>query len=74
MFHTFTSIGKRGRRGAGDLKGCSRLKGCSDHIVVPIPQAYPRHLTLLRPKNREFCKLVNKLKGEKFEPVVVVEV
>ena len=68
MFHTFTSIGKRGRRGAGGLKGCS------DHIVVPIPQAYPRHLTLLRPKNREFCNLVNKLKGEKFEPVVVVEV
>ena len=72
MFHTFTSIGKRGRRGGGG--GGGRLKGCSDHIVVPIPQANPRHLTLVRPKNREFCNLVNKLKGEKFEPVVVVEV
>ena len=55
-------------------EGAGGLKGCSDHIVVPIPQAYPRHFTLLRPKNREFCNLVNKLKGEKFEPVVVVEV
>ena len=33
VFHIFTLIGKRGREGGGGLKGCI------DHIVVPILQA-----------------------------------